>query len=193
MGRRIVRAALADVGAQERTGRNDHPLFNYYRKLGKVGNRRTKRGKYLPYCAVAVNAWHRQAGVFPKPVGGVGRARHWGNHPSRLSLGPRTGPQTVARLDTGMAIGFHFGPGRDHVGIIETPYPLYAVTIEGNTSLSGSIGHYRTRHDGVIHKIRWYKAAAWAADWRDSPDSDTLDVVKLRRHYIPKPKPFLLP
>ena len=186
-------AAARDVGAQERTGRNDHRLFSYYRTLGKVGNRRNKQGKYQPYCAVAVNAWHRQAGVKPKPSGGVGRARNWSQAATRLSLGPHTSPAAVARLDSGMVIGFHFAPGRDHVGLIETPYPLYAVTIEGNTSVKKSIGHYRTRQDGVVRKIRWYKAATWAADWRGSPEADTLDVMALRRKYYTQTKPLLLP
>ncbi|GAB3568887.1 hypothetical protein GCM10027578_22290 [Spirosoma luteolum] len=168
------------MGTQERTWRNDHPLFDYYRVLGGNANRSSVRGWKDAYCAYGVYAWHRQAGVKP-PVPALGRAVNWSLHPSKILLGRRSNPLSLGRLEPGWVIGFRFAG--NHVGIIEQPYPLYAITIEANTSLSNAVGKYKTNHEGVIRKRRFYKDAAWAADWRGSPHADTLSVFTLRKRY----------
>lgn len=182
MGRRIVDQARRDVGTQERTWRNDHPLFDYYRVLGGNSSRSSVKGWKDAYCAYGVNAWHRQAGLKPN-VPTLGRAINWSLHPSKILLGRRSNPMSMGRLEAGWVIGFRFG-SQNHVGIIEESYPLYAITIEANTSLSNAVGQYKTNHEGVIRKRRFYKDAAWATDWRGSPRADTVIVFNIRKRFI---------
>lgn len=176
-------AAARDVGNQERSWRNDHPLFDYYRRLGGSQNPKSSKGWRDPYCGFAVYAWHRQAGLLP-PIRSPGQALAWSKRPGAIKLGPFARPADIARLDSGMVINFRFGR-QNHTGIIETPYPLYGITIEGNTSLAGAIGVYKTKQEGVIRKKRFWKAAWLATDWRNSPVADPADAIKLRKQFVP--------
>ncbi|MBO0951207.1 hypothetical protein [Fibrella forsythiae] len=182
IGNRIVIEASRDVGYQEKTWRNDHPIFDYYRALAKNKGVYSSRGWQDAYCGFAVYAWHRQSGVSPNLS--PGRAINWSVHPSKILLGPFAKTADIAKIQPGWVIGFKFES--NHVGIVEQVYPLYCQTIEANTSTSNSIGHYKTKNDGVIRKIRPHRVARWATDWRNSPTSDTLPVQALRRKYAAK-------
>nr|WP_293838582.1 hypothetical protein [uncultured Arsenicibacter sp.] len=183
VGTKIVKAASRDVGTQERTWRNEHPLFDYYRVLAGSRNPVSRQGWYEPYCGYAVNAWHRQAGLKPS-VKSPGTALSWSYHPTKIKLGPFAPKKEIDRLAPGWVVGFRFGR-QNHVGILEEKFPLYAITIEGNTSLSGAIGTYKLKTEGVIRKKRFWKDMVWATDWRTSPPADTVPVFKLRAKYLP--------
>lgn len=182
VGNKIIAAARRDVGTQEKTWRNEHPLFDYYRVLAGSRNPRSKQGWYEPYCAYAVNAWHRQAGIRPN-VKAPGTALSWSYHPSKLKLGAFAPRSFIDRMQPGWVVGFVFGR-QNHVGVLEAKFPLYGITIEGNTSLSGAIGTYKLKTEGVIRKKRFWKDMVWATDWRDSPPADTIQVFKLRVKYL---------
>ncbi len=177
--------ARGDVGFQERTDRNDHPIYNYYRHQARLTNKRDKNGRYLPTCGAAVYTWHLEAGVRPR-VKNPGTALSWSTsakRSQRYELGDHASPQTVAKLRPGMVVSFRFR-GQNHVGILEQVFPLYGVTDEANTSTSHSIGYYRSTRYGVICKIRFYSIMKEAIDWRDSPAVDSLVAINDRRNYI---------
>lgn len=173
------------MGFQERSNRNDHPIYNYYRSQSRLGNKRDKRGNYLPTCGAAVYTWHLEAGVRPR-VKNPGTALSWSTSAKRSQrheLGQNATPQTVAKLRPGMVCSFRFRK-QNHVGIIEQVFPLYAVTDEANTSTSNSVGYYRSTKYGVICKIRFYSIMKEAIDWRDSPAVDSLVAINARSKYI---------
>ncbi len=189
-GQQIVSEARKDVGYQERTDKNDHPIYAYYRAVAGVSNRAGRGRNYLPTCGCAVYAWHRQAGYNP-PVKAPGLAANWTRQsaPGRVPLGRYAKPASLAKLRPGMVIGFQFVTRRkvqNHVGLIESVYPFYAVTIEANTSIKSSIGSYAKTTYGVIRKQRFYGLAYAAADWRNAPPADTSAIVMLRHYYEAK-------
>jgi len=185
VGNRVVNQARQDLGFQEHTNRNDHPIYSHYRTMARLGNRRDRKGNYLPTCGAAVYTWHLQAGVKPN-VASPGRALSWSTSAKRdhrYELGPDAKPGVIARLRPGMVCSFRF-KNQNHVGIIEQVYPLYAVTDEANTSTKGSVGFYTSTKYGVICKIRFYAIVKEAIDWRDSPETDSLIALNDRKRYI---------
>lgn len=191
VGCEITYKASRDVGMQEFRDKNDHPIYSFYRKIGKSGDVRVKGGAFLPTCGFAVNAWHIMAGVTPRnPSPGV--ALSWSNQPKShiYQLGPNAQRSVISQLRPGMVMQYRFNSGRRtnyHVGVLETPYAIYGTVIESNTSTKRAIGVYGSDNYGVIRKKRFYATTRLAADWRDSPRSapgDSARAEALRLTYL---------
>jgi hypothetical protein len=138
---KLVNIALGEVGLRERTGNNDGARVEEYLAAVKLKSRN-------PYCAAFLSWVYMQEG-FAKPRSG------WS--PDLVPLSRLTHQYLPANI-----VGFYYPElGRvAHVGMIETVQHHWAVTIEGNTNVSGS-----REGEGIYRKRRHLKSVYRMADW----------------------------
>lgn len=176
-GVKVVQKAQKDVGTLEKTRRNDHPLFDYYRALVSPGLNSWR----APYCGCSVYAWMMEAGHKPKNTAPA-VALSW-KRKEGVTLGRTTTAAQVQKLTPGMVILMKFT--NYHVGVLKKAYPGYMVTIEGNTSNAKAVNFVAGKVDGVFEKIRPYSITIGAYDWiKDSEKNDTIKTEEFRKKFI---------
>jgi hypothetical protein len=138
---KLLSIALREVGMREETGNNDGKRVEEYLAAVKLKSPD-------PYCAAFLSWVYKQEG-FAKPRSG------WS--PDLVPLSRLTYHALPANI-----VGFYFPElGRvAHVGMIELVHHKWAVTIEGNTNVSGS-----REGEGVYRKRRHLKSIYRMADW----------------------------
>lgn len=137
---KLLKAATAEIGTQEKTGNNDGPVDKY---LAAVGLGKTRN----PYCAAFVYWAGKQSlgasNPFPKSA--------WS--PDFVA----GGTTDTASAKPGDTFGIYFAAkGRvAHTGLIKGKQGRYLVTVEANTSPSATSGTAADRDgDGVWSKLR---------------------------------------
>jgi len=137
----IVKLAENEIGVRERTNQNDGPRVEEY--LRCVG---LKKGQ--PWCAAFVS-YIFQKGGFAKPRSGWSLALFPAGRLARSAL-------------AGNLIGIYFPEYKRiaHVGIIVKQEGDWIISVEGNTSLSGS-----RDGEGVFRKKRQVKTIYNMSDW----------------------------
>ena len=140
---RIVRRALADVGLLEMPpGSNRSPRIDeYLRAVGSpIGSR---------WCAAAVAAWWRDAGVrVPSTdAGSCAIWERWGRDRGVWRAEP----------SVGCAVLYGSGDVAVHMGVIARVAPLL-LSVEGNTTLTGfgADGEAVTLKQVALHRVRGY-------------------------------------
>lgn len=161
----VIKQAEKDVNYTEGgAGKNNNKgqLFDYYR-----GNVDFKLNNWnAPYCGCALYTWFVEAGYSPN-VRNPSLAISW-HGKNAIRLGRATSMSVIEKLSPGMAINMKFrlrnGKVNNHVGVLEKPYPTYALNIEANTSDPNDPKKYGKR-EGVFRKIRpWYRLHS-ATNW----------------------------
>jgi hypothetical protein len=174
---KIVDIAQKDVGTLEKTRKNDHPLFDFYRATVAKDLNNWK----APYCGCAVYAWYLQAGL--KPLNTSPAVALFWKREKGVKLGATTTAESVKKLMPGMVVLMKFS--RYHVGVLKQAYPAYVVTIEGNTSNANSVNRVAVKADGVMEKIRPYYLLIAAYDWySDAEKIDATKYIKIRNQYL---------
>ena len=122
----VLEAAKSQIGAHnDSTGSNKYNEWFYGRKSA------------APWCAVFMAWCFDQAGIYNRLSGLSGKAgcEYWRKWAINLKLyGKVPKANAIVLFDWNPAAG----DGADHIGIVESVGDGYIMTIEGNTSVSGS-------------------------------------------------------